>query len=379
MRIPVGILLCICLMCGVGQSFSAPSTRPVTGCNIAGAEHGIVYEKEGVYACFPTLTKLADGRLVTTFATRTHASHVDDAGGKQTMISADGRSTWQPFDEPVIKPHWTCADGRLVNVDADGWIRVPESARARLTAEKRTIANVRPGTIAYLGGAHYRVSTDGAKTWQTHAIDVPHDIAGLMCHLDDASFVKTTGGVRLKIIYGTLKGKSGHRVFTVRSEDDGKSWVLRAMLADPPPDGLQGFNETAVIELSDRSLLAMMRSQPEGFLYRSMSSDQGRSWTPAQKTEIWGFPADLLLLPDHRVLCVYGYRREPMGVRASISADNGKTWNLSQEMILRADHRGKGMDLGYPLVEPLPDGRLLALYYIDTDGSRTRVHIAWTR
>ena len=51
---------------------------------------------------------------------------------------------------------------------------------------------------------------------------------------------------------------------------------------------------------------------------------EGRTWSQPIKTAMWGFPAHLLELRDGRILCTYGYRRKPYGVRASISKDGAR-------------------------------------------------------
>lgn len=71
------------------------------------------------------------------------------------------------------------------------------------------------------------------------------------------------------------------------------------------------------------------------------------------KTAIWGYPADVIELKDGRLLCVYGYRRKPYGLRAVISRDGGRT---------RDD--GGDRDLGYPSSVEFPDGRVLTVYWI---------------
>jgi hypothetical protein len=147
-----------------------------------------------------------------------------------------------------------------------------------------------------------------------------------------------------------------------------------------PPNPKLGLNETTLIEVPGAGeVLAMMRCDPESYLYASRSNDDGLTWSQPQKTDIWGVPAHVIALQDHRLLCVYGYRRPPMGIRACLSTDGGTTWDVGHEMILRADARGSVSDVGYPRAVQLPDGKLLAVYYISTDGTNRRVHVAWTR
>ncbi len=77
---------------------------------------------------------------------------------------------------------------------------------------------------------------------------------------------------------------------------------------------------------------------------------------------MWGHPCHLLQLRSGRIQCVYGYRRRPFGIRAAISDDEGETWDMGREIVIRDD--GLHIDLGYPASIQLKDGRILAIYYL---------------
>lgn len=88
-------------------------------------------------------------------------------------------------------------------------------------------------------------------------------------------------------------------------------------------------------------------------------------------------------LPDGRILCSFGYRRDPMGVRAVLSHDGGKTWDIDNLILLRDDGgtpsqlrsgtaRSGGGDLGYPISTQLSDGSILTVYYITLEDGITR-------
>ena len=66
-------------------------------------------------------------------------------------------------------------------------------------------------------------------------------------------------------------------------------------------------------------------------------------------------------MKDGRVVCAYGYRVKPWGIRARVSEDGARTWG--PEIILRDD--GGSWDLGYPRVVEVSGGRLLSVYYIN--------------
>ena len=86
------------------------------------------------------------------------------------------------------------------------------------------------------------------------------------------------------------------------------------------------------------------------------------------------------------MLCSYGHRRAPYGICACVSHDECETWNIENEIVLRADGlttngtvTGKGVaaDLGYPRTVELSDGSLYTVYYITLGDGVT--HVASTR
>ena len=78
-------------------------------------------------------------------------------------------------------------------------------------------------------------------------------------------------------------------------------------------------------------------------------------------TPMWGYPAHLVELPDRRVLSVYGYRREPYGIRACLSEDDGETWGIGHELIVRDDLVKPA--IGYPTAVALDDGTVFTVYW----------------
>ena len=345
---------------------------------VPGAEDVVIYKQPDIYACFPGLVPMENGDLVTSFGTRVHRSHIDSTGGGARRISHDGGRTWEEFTGEIVDPMCRAADGSLAAAGATGWKHVPAAQRADLEARGVEIHTVptKADTIAHAAnGAFFRRSTDGGKSWQRAEIAVPQH--ALLMAYNRAAALRTRKGVRLVAVYGRLKRTDPGETFVLRSEDDGKTWEFLPLARDP--EGKLYFNETALVENTEGEIIAMIRSEPPagGTLYQSVSRDAGKTWSAPVKTEIWGYPAHLLLLRDGRLLCSYGYRRDAMGVRAVLSRDGGKTWDTRGEMVIRGDGVGSGSDLGYPLTTQLADGTLFTLYYITNGDGIT--HVAGTR
>ena len=78
-------------------------------------------------------------------------------------------------------------------------------------------------------------------------------------------------------------------------------------------------------------------------------------WMPSMRIGTGrGNPASLIRLKDGRLVLTYGYRAEPNGIRARVSADGGRTWQ--PEIVLRSD--GGNTDLGYPRSVQRADGKV---------------------
>jgi Neuraminidase (sialidase) len=139
------------------------------------------------------------------------------------------------------------------------------------------------------------------------------------------------------------------------------------------PEYRRNFEEPSLTRLRNGKMISMIRittgvsplwpASNEGYLWQTESTDDGHTWSKPFKTNIWGHPAEIVELKDGRLLCVYGYRRAPFGVRASLSKDGGKTWDVANEIVLRSD--GGSGDLGYPSSVQFEDGRVLTVYWIN--------------
>jgi hypothetical protein len=153
-------------------------------------------------------------------------------------------------------------------------------------------------------------------------------------------------------------------VFVVRSSDGGHTWGPPVEVAS---ESGKAFEEPCLLALDETRLLMLLRENRTHHVHQCVSKDGGHSWSEPEQTPILGYPADLIRLPDGRLLCAYGFRYEPYGIRAVLSQDEGQTWDMAHPVVLRDDFANR--DLGYPAPVLLPDGRLFVVYYgQDTDG-----------
>lgn len=230
----------------------------------------------------------------------------------------------------------------------------------------------------HAGPSWFYTSTNRCKTWQG-----PYSFAveGIdrICTRTDLIVL----GPRDCLMFGSCAkqsdGKEG-RVFCARTSDGGITWKLVSLIGPEPMEGGYAIMPSS-LRLKDGTILSMIRrSDPKvsGFIEAWRSSDLGATWTLAGKavTGIGGNPPALVQLQDGRVAVTYGFRHKPSGMRACISADDGRSWG--PEILLRED--AFDGDLGYPRSIVRPDGQIFTIYYYNgpRDEDRNIEATLWT-
>jgi hypothetical protein len=120
-------------------------------------------------------------------------------------------------------------------------------------------------------------------------------------------------------------------------------------------------NERALLELGPGRFLVLFRNSREGKLTEARSEDNGRTWNHLKVTPIIGKPPHLLRLSNGAILCSYGHRTDPWSVRAVLSYDEGKTWDM--ENVITIDGWADHPDMGYPISLETAPGEILTIYY----------------
>lgn len=158
----------------------------------------------------------------------------------------------------------------------------------------------------------------------------------------------------------------------VMISEDAVDWGFLSYILPPYPDVPRICPDPAILK-DGRIVVALRALWPDWrFQWTELyaSEDEGLTWKFMSRVNRWGAPANLKELRDGRILCVYGYRAPPYGVRARISSDGGTTWG--PEIIIRDD--GGSPDLGYPRATELPDGRILIVYYFNERGDKVNCY-----
>ena len=348
-----------------------------------------------------TLLLLPDGRLAAGVRSAPWADHAGP-GEWVVRVSADGGRTWTEDADPAMPLNWpgsatreradrlsvVLADGTWVAAGAVSWEEWPASRRDEATAEHRRI-RPHPGGDHLITVGSQRLyaqrSTDRGKTWYRQEWTVPE--CGVLIGFPRGLVL--SDGTLLYPVREQDDDQFRRQGHAWRSTDGGRSWALR-----PFPSGVlqRTGNEAAFIETAPGRVLCLMRDYDSrnggsGYLLELWSDDAGASWSRPVRTPMWGFPPHLLRLSDGRILCSYSYRRVPMGIRACLSEDDGLTWRVEDELILRDDggtpselRPDRGVpagDLGYPITHQLSDGTLFTAYWFT--GADRVTYLAGTR
>ena len=121
--------------------------------------------------------------------------------------------------------------------------------------------------------------------------------------------------------------------------------------------------EPHAILLDDGKILVHIRVQNYGAftVYQSESEDNGKTWTiPHPILPLnGGSPPHIMKHSSGMLICTYGYREKPYGIKAMFSNDNGESWDYGYDIYVN----DFSSDLGYPSSVELDDGSILTVFY----------------
>lgn len=348
-----------------GRSFAAEDLR------IEIEETRVISWKPPLYHGWPTLTRRRNGELWLVFSGG-RESHVCPFGRLEAMRSKDGGKTWGwpqvlydgPIDdrdagivetakgsllvttftslayEPLLTKAEATKPGQP-GAFAELQLREWQAVHGRLTEEERK---------AELGCWMIR-STDGGVNWSARyrvPVNSPH------------------GPVALKdgrVIYpGVDLWGAERKVGVCVSNDDGVTWSWLSDIPIRPGDKSAEYHELHAVEAGDGTIICHIRNHNAPNARETLqceSTDGGKTWSTPHPIGVWGLPSHLLRMNDGRLLMSYGYRRQPFGNQARVSADHGRTW--SAPVTLSAD--GIGGDLGYPSTVEVENNRFVTVWY----------------
>ncbi|HTM77490.1 MAG TPA: sialidase family protein [Devosia sp.] len=349
------------------------------------AAHSIVYRNDKAFCGWPFycgLWRVGNGDLVAGFkriansyggdSEVSHENLTFRRGDLYLIRSCDNGATWS--GEALTHVH-------RLDLTADEILALgPRDYREEgpldfSSADTLVMSGAIPAFLKPDSQTWLRASTDGGRTWRRHILLPTGDLPALSG--SGSSMVRSDGMNLLGLAMTTEDGWVNRPL--VYASRDGVEWRFLSFITPRGNEGSAVSQRSVpfifgairqfyprLIELRDGSILASVRFQREARsvmwtdIYRSR--DGGLTWAFLSRVTDWGAPGDLVQMQDGRVVCVYGYRIAPHGIRARVSQDGGESWG--GEIILRDD--GGSWDLGYPKIIEHEPGRLLCIYYMNT-------------
>lgn len=345
------------------MSLKTPARRP-------GEKQDLVaYANPGDYASFPQLVRTDDALVLlfqvqnlTKLRAMAEHPHYEKAAVPRWATSQDGGLTWAVQETcPTLGPVRDISYSSAPLKDGGGVSLTFSDEPLRAIIQRGRI-EYRPyqETKAEIGEQHLITDLGPFERFYPHGVRRMQD------------------GAILAAGYVTFKSPEGCAKTTVAflaSTDEGRTWRYRAHI---PNTNRFDFSEPDVIETRDGRLVALLRvdwdmvpveQRPDEakvgygyFLYQTESADGGRTWSAPVQLSLWGHPPHLLRLTSGNILLVYSYRRPPWEVRAILSRDEGRTWDLTTLRTLHTFTPGN-YDMGYPVATQLPDGSIVCAFY----------------
>jgi len=368
-------------------------------------DQGIVFDAtnappERRFCAWTNPTVLSDGTWLVSF----HSGSAKDAPDENTIIrgSTDQGKTWETF----------CAglDPREVDGIPGTWHsgRVTEIEPGRLLGAfwwvdrsnpDRIMCN--PDTTGTLPCHTFVMdSFDGGRTWENaRHIDTGRFVA---VSLMGPPHLLSNGDIALpfeawKTYYDTSYGE--HHAILCISHDGGQTFDLPLVVANDPANKLLFWDNRLAVSPATGDMIGMFwthnrEAQQDMNAHVAWGSADGTGWTYPVDAGFAGQIPTPTVLPDGRVLAVYVHRHHPPSLRAILSNDGGKTWDLENELVFYEKDMGAeaGMDstreiedyyadmriwsFGHTEARQLPDGDLLVSYYA---GDENSLSVRWAR
>lgn len=302
---------------------------------------------EKVYQGHPTTLLMPDGK--TMFCVWTHG-HGGTAGPLKR--SDDGGKTWSE-ELPVPESWW-----KVKNCPAIYRLTDPQGM-ARLVV----FAGQGPD-----GTMQQSVSTDEGKTWS------PMQSNGLVCVMPFCTIMPVEGGRKLIGLTnirrpGETKDTKSNVVTQSESTDGGLTWSPWRVLVDL--GDLKPCEPEVVRSPDGKQLLCLIRenirTEPAHFI---TSDDEGKTWSAVKSLPpgLHGDRHKAVYAPDGRLVIAFRDMGKDSPTRTHFVAWVGRYEDIISgkdgEYKIKLLHSHKGSDCGYPGLELLPDGTLVATTYI---------------
>jgi sialidase-1 len=334
----------------------------------------VVISSNGEYprSNYPSIARLADGRLLCVYTAGT-----DSATGSTAVIAAKfsddhGRS----WGKPVI----LIDSNPELNFDASIIV-----VGDRVIVSSATVPATHFQFISTSRAVAVR-SEDNGRTWSD-----PYEIPmqqryvsgminnGVALDNDTVLFAYSWDAVLEQQDKVGSEGAQDYRCGVMVSKDGGMTWspgphlAITASKTSGRTHAINGIDEPAIIELADRSLYMLFRTGADR-LYESRSYDRGASWTQPAPSSLTSHnaPASLCRIDGDKpgvlvVWCNSPTNRWPLSVAASY--DNAQTWTVPRTLV-----EIPGTRSAYPGCVQAADGKVVVVWQQEFTDKGPEIH-----
>ncbi len=347
------------------------------------AEKITLYHDPSRYTCQVGAAQLQNGDVVVVFNETSGYIH-PDFDSILLIRSTDNGQSWDRTPVVTVWPatHHFGSDTPSVTQLSDGtllvnyfqWAFVDQKGmlddfgpqdRPRGTRDVDGVGITASSDNGYTWGAAYKANVAPMRWGQPidGVVELPNGSLLMACHGHQfARAWMETDNLHERV-----------RSYLMRSDNKGHDWEYYSTIAYDPAN-IISFDETALARTADGALVTMMRTMHgvrnrHQHMWTAHSHNDGESWSRPEPTNLWGYPADLTLLQDGRMLSTYGHRRDPWGIRACISED-GLHWDVANEFVISSGGIAPPeavpnlyWHIGYPTTIQLNDGTLFTVFH----------------
>jgi len=364
------VLAAALLACGL-VFFSSPSwaeeqaALPVVDISGQTQRHVVIAAgTETIYQGHPTTLLMPDGKTIFAVWTIGHGGPVGP-----TARSSDGGLTWTRLDDqmpPGFSKHRNCPSiYRMVD----------PAGQERLWVFSAFALGKRGGE-----GMPRIVSEDGGKTWR----ELPP--LGFPCVMTFSSVVRLKDGRYLGLYHKGPDGKDRAplEVLQTATADGGLTWSSPRMIAKV--EGKNPCEPFAFRSPDGKELCCLMRENThKGCSLMMFSRDEGQTWSAPVDTS-WGLTGDRhmgVYAKDGRLVVAFRDQALQSPTRGHFVAWVGTYEDVRGsrpgQYRIKLLHSYAGDDCGYPGMELLPDGTIVATTYIKYRAGKEKHSVVSTR
>jgi len=294
-------------------------------------------------ACYPTLARLSDGRILCTFRIGKAKDGADES--LRIAESCDEGKTWSLTS---FVPD-TTLDGKVGSVSMGSVIETAPGQLLMVSTwidrsdPSRPITNPETGGLLDIRSVKFHSSDNGA-TWTSieaiKGIPFPQpEISGPVIALGEPG--------HLLLPMENQKtwddpAPIDEKCYALLSFDGGHTWPEWAMVAHDHP--ARKFWCNRIARQANGKLVAASwtfdnATEQDLPLHLVHGSPDGRQWSAPISTGVEGQVSHLLPLPDGALLMATSHRQSPAGIRLRTSHDNGQTWDGDGLLVLDAENQ----------------------------------------